>query len=710
MPVTAATSSTLSICPFSLNKYMRRPLAAFCFAWTFTQLIFIQSPQAAWLLGGIFFVLSLYVLARTQYRQNSTRILVASAGAIAALLWITAAELLVLPNLTAFCGRTMQVEAKIITVDSSDENGFAVLQLLKADGHRVPMAPRVGMAGFAGSEAGELVSASLRFVSDNRAMLAQGQYLSAEAVEAPVVTGISRSLTDRLARLGGQLSFTLKSQLQPEPGALAAAICTGDKSALTDRLVLESQRAGLSHLLAVSGMHLSVVTGLLLALLPRGKRLLRLVCGTAGIVAFSALSGASPSVLRAGAMLFLVLLADLISTETDPLTSVGFVLFCMTLTNPYRAANPGLLLSCAATLGVLLAGEAIDSLWCRVKDAPTPLKKAGLRVLPHLLVPLAASAATLPILIALGWGVSLWALPANFLATPVLPYLMGSGLAGAALYSVFPLGGRVLMGICGFLCRWVIGVARFFSGFENGYWSIRGGYAILVLCFLAAFSVLIFRAPKRRALCVFTVLLSFWAILLSVILSANTVKAALIKSGSSPAVVITQNRKAAVIWSGGSRDTDILESYLAQQNVRELTLLCDLSDETAIRPILQWYQPKNYQKPQEKGKQTVTFAPFDDIIITVQLQKEGSFALIETGGFRLLAPVGQVNASQLGAVDACFAVPKEPVGLLTNRVLAGEQIPVWAWSQPEKLVSGPAPTAFLRPAGAVSYRKGGLFS
>lgn len=689
---------------------MKRPLATFCFAWALTQLIFINCPQAAWLLGGIAFLLSLCVLVGKQYRQNSTRILVAAAGVVAAVLWITAAEFFLLPNLASFCGRTMQVEAKIISVDSTDENGWATMQIETAGGHRLPIAPRIGLSGFAGCEAGELVSVPLRFVSVNREILPREQYLSAEIVGAPVITGKSNRLTDRLTRLGDKLSLTLQGQLQPEPGALAAAICTGDKSALSNRLTIESQRAGLSHLLAVSGMHLSVVTGLLLALIPRGRRWLRLICGTIGILSFSALSGASPSVMRAGVMLFLVLLADVISTRTDPWTSVGFVLFCMTLTNPYRAANPGLLLSCAATLGVLLAGEAIDRLWENLKREPARYQKGLLRLASCILVPVAACIATLPILIAMGWGVSLWALPANLLATPVLPCLMASGLAGASLYQIFPLGGRILLGFCGILCRWVIGVSRFFANLQMGYWSLRGGYTLLVLGLLAVLCVLILKAKKRRTLCFFAAALSLWALLLGNVLSSGTVKAALIKSGSAPAVAITVGRKAAVIWSGGNRGTEALESYLTQQNIQELVLLCDLSAKTAARPVLQWYQPASYQKPQEKEEQTVTFTPFDDIMITVQSQKEGIFALIEIGRFRLLLPTGQVNASHLGEVDACSAAAKEPVALQTSCILAGDLLPEWAWQQKEKLVTGTVPTAFLRLDGAITYRSGGLFS
>lgn len=689
---------------------MKRPLATFCFAWALTQLIFIKCPQAAWLLGGIAFLLSLFVLIFINYRQNSTRILVAAAGIVAAVVWITGAELFLLPNLASYCGRTMQIEAKIVSVDSADENGWAMLQMETADGHRLPVASRIGLAGFAGYEVGELVSVPLRFVSVNRETLPYGQYLAAELAGSPVITGKSHRLTDRLARLGNRLSLTLQSQLQPEPAALATAICTGDKSALTNRLTMESQRAGLSHLLAVSGMHLSVVTGLLLVLIPRGKRLLRLLCGSVGILCFSALSGASPSVLRAGGMMFLVLLADLISARTDPWTSVSFMLFCMTLKNPYQVANAGLLLSCAATLGVLLANEAMDRLWDGIQGKPSRGKKAALQLLSVLLVPVAASLATLPILIALGWGISLWALPANLLATPVLPYLMSSGLIGAGIYPFFPLGGRVLIGVCGLLCRWVIAVSRFFAGLQVGYLSVQGGYSLVVFSILAVLGVLLLRQKKRRALCFFVAVLSLWSALLGTVLSEGTVKVALIKSGASPAVVITSGRKAAVVWSGGNRSTDVLESYLAQQNIRELVLLCDLSSDTAVRPILQWYRPETYQKPQEKGKQTVTFAPFDDIIITVQFQKQGAFALIETGGFRFLLPIGQVNASHLGKLDGYFAGFVAPIGLQTERILAGEQIPEWAWQQQEKVLAGSIPTAFLRPATAVTYRRGGLFS
>ena len=127
----------------------------------------------------------------------------------------------------------------------------------------------------------------------------------------------------------------------------------GDKSRLPDGLYAAFQRAGLAHVVAVSGLHVGFLAGLLTTLLGRRKRLSAAV-GMALVFFFAAAAGNTPSVLRAAFLEGFLLLAPLLNREEDKPTALSAVLLLLLLQCPDAAANVGLQLSFAAVAGIYL--------------------------------------------------------------------------------------------------------------------------------------------------------------------------------------------------------------------------------------------------------------------------------------------------------------------------------------------------------------------
>ncbi len=97
--------------------------------------------------------------------------------------------------------------------------------------------------------------------------------LTAEAVEDPVPLGGSRSFRARTARLQKRLSAALRQGMAAGPAGVLAAMVTGDRTHLSSALRTAYRGAGLSHVLVVSGMHVSILCGDVLGrLLPRKKK------------------------------------------------------------------------------------------------------------------------------------------------------------------------------------------------------------------------------------------------------------------------------------------------------------------------------------------------------------------------------------------------------------------------------------------------------
>lgn len=144
---------------------------------------------------------------------------------------------------------------------------------------------------------------------------------------------------------------------------LLTALFLGDKSELSATATSDFSRIGISHLLAVSGMHLAVLSAFLhrlLTLCGVGKKF-RVSLVSLFSLMYMALTGFSPSVLRAGVMLLISALLFLFAGTADSPTTLSLSVFIICLFTPYAVFDLSLLLSALATLGILAAPKTVGT-------------------------------------------------------------------------------------------------------------------------------------------------------------------------------------------------------------------------------------------------------------------------------------------------------------------------------------------------------------
>ena len=180
------------------------------------------------------------------------------------------------------------------------------------------------------------------------------KFLSSEDDASLGIAGHFRALNKTLTEV-------LLEHLGDTEGGFIAALFLGNRDALPDAVSLAFRRAGVAHALALSGMHLSVLTLFL-------RRLLRLLSlprpVTSALVllfigSYTLLSGAPLSLLRAAAMLAIAEIGSLLRYLPDAVTSLFFSVALIVLVSPGAAADLGLWLSFLATLGLLTASAAL---------------------------------------------------------------------------------------------------------------------------------------------------------------------------------------------------------------------------------------------------------------------------------------------------------------------------------------------------------------
>ena len=209
----------------------------------------------------------------------------------------------------------------------------------------------------------------------------------------------------------------------PEPeSSLLKGILLGDKKGLGTELTEVFRRTGLSHIVALSGFNISILVGLFLALGPYlllSRRQLFFAISIA-IVLFVIMTGASPSVVRAGIMGWIILLSYEARRLPDAINILLVVALAMVAVNPKILVwDVGWQLSFLATYAMI---AIVPRLQYRFRDV-APLY--GIR--DTSIVTVSAVIITAPLVVWQFGGISLMALPANILILPAIPLVMSFG-------------------------------------------------------------------------------------------------------------------------------------------------------------------------------------------------------------------------------------------------------------------------------------------
>ena len=207
----------------------------------------------------------------------------------------------------------------------------------------------------------------------------------------------------------------LTKLLNRDSGALCKAILLGDKYGLRKTYKHDFQRTGTSFLIVVSGMHLSVLCGLINILLKRTKisRLPRLIIFLVVVIGFSAVTGFTRSVMRAGIMVILAYCGDVVHRKVDSINSLGIAALILALPNPFVVGDLGVLMSFSTTLGIVLWAPKIIGFLTRVLHICS-VKLKPLRWILNFIVNL----------IAVSVSAALWVMPILTLFIGRIPLLV----------------------------------------------------------------------------------------------------------------------------------------------------------------------------------------------------------------------------------------------------------------------------------------------
>lgn len=279
----------------------------------------------------------------------------------------------------------------------------------------------------------------------------------------------------------------------PEPGAgLVPGLSVGDTTAVGEDLDAAMKRSALSHLTAVSGANCALVVGLAFAAVAAlgGGRRWRVAGGLIALAGFVLLVTPEPSVVRAGAMSAIAMLALLLGRTGAGLAILSLAVTGLLIVDPWLAGSIGFALSAAATASLLVVAAPLARGLARGMPRPLAL---------GISVPLAAQLACGPLLVLIDPAVPLYGVAANLLAAPAAPVATVVGLA-ACLAAPLPWLQSGLAAIAWVPAAWIAGVASTVSELPGDRMPWLEGWpgAVLLAVAGAAAAVAIMPAGRGR--------------------------------------------------------------------------------------------------------------------------------------------------------------------------------------------------------------------
>ncbi len=551
----------------------------------------------------------LFAVGLLLYKQR-TRITPSTRAALAVCLLLTASLALFQSlwaidrtedKISAFEGMTCTVEATVIDCRSSGGNmSTYTVEVHAVNGESVSYNALLTCYYISDLQAGFEITMTVEAVSLTEAAgevyeeyLLMGDgifggFLSLTEEDLTIIDESPDALSLRLSEHRSALSLEMERLFGKEASGLPSALLLGERDHLPAEVRRDFARTGVSHILAISGLHMTLLFGLMAAVLklchipPRGRAVILGVAATAYLLYL----GFPPSATRAVIMLGMTYLASLCFAGADPLTSLGVAGMGILLISPTTVADVGFWMSFSATLGLL----AVLPLLTRPRtDKPKAWTKRILSWTGGLCAGLVAVTFSLWVTAPVMGEMSLLSAPMTLLLTPLTGLLLVL-VPLTLLLSPTPVGGLLVI-IVREITALMTELCELFADPSWVVVSLRHPVIPWIAAAMVLLTLLLLGLSLPKKGLVLLPMLSGWVII-GAILGIHTVTTAeelqvsyLVPSTTSEMLVMTQGREAVICeLSNGSRRSFLTAAEeAAKQGATELSavILTDYHSSTS---------------------------------------------------------------------------------------------------------------------------------
>ena len=380
------------------------------------------------------------------------------------------------------------------------------------------------------------------------------------------------------AKLRRNIQNTLDAAFPEDTVGFARALLLGDSSKLSDKDDTAFKISGIRHVIAVSGLHVTILFSLVYTFVGK-RRILTAALGIPILVLFAAVAGFTPSIIRACIMQCLMILGLLLKKEYDSPTALSFAVLVMLIVNPLSITSVSLQLSVGCMIGIFLFSGRINRFVLRIFRVPKDKSfraKLGRWFAGCVSVTVAATSATMPLSAYYFGTVSLVGILTNLLTLWMITFVFYGVMLVCALGAIWMPLGTVVAWVISWPIRYVLLAARILAALPGSAVYTQSVYVVLwiVFCYvlLAAFW---FGKRKHPFVYLGCIIASLCLAVAASHLEAKTesFRVTVLDVGQGQAILVQSQERNYLIDCGsdGTKDAaDITAQHLLSQGINRL--------------------------------------------------------------------------------------------------------------------------------------------
>lgn len=403
------------------------------------------------------------------------------------------------------------------------------------------------------------------------------QYLKTKKIQGIVIADNVKILKAKyknnlIYQIQKKIKAIIKEKLPSETGDLLLAILLGDKKDLSEQIQINFKNSNLSHMLAVSGAHVSyIIIGLTYITQNSimGKRKARVFC-IFFLIIFMAITNFTPSVTRACIMAILTLVSEILYKKADIYTNISISALIILLYNPYSLLDLGFKLSFGGTIGIVIFMRFIK----KKQEEPKLLNY----IKQMALVSICANIIIIPIIMNNFNTVSLTFLVSNILASPILAIIVIVGFSIIIISIISHSLSNILVFWLNPILNLLIKISSFCSKLPFAKILVVTPYIFNIIFYYTIILYLVnYNNLKQFIKKKTVILLSIILILSNFIfyILPQDLKIYFIDVGQGDStLIVTPSKKTILIDGGGSESFDVGEKvllpYLLDRRIRKI--------------------------------------------------------------------------------------------------------------------------------------------
>ncbi len=563
-----------------------RKLMWFAIGFTAACALGIYMSFGYWLLLAALFCLPCAIVLGIGDSLNRKRTALALWGCLACFLWLYGYDCLYLSPARSLDGQTQNLSIEITDYSYDIDFGTVTEGKLKIENKTYRV--RIYLDGEQFLSPGNQIAGKfrLRYTAAGGAQKetyhqGEGIFLLAYQEEEPTITFRQPGHLEHLgARLRHKITAVMDAVFPEDVLGFARALLLGDSSKLTYEEDKAFQISGLRHIIAVSGLHVSILFSLVYLLVGKHRGLTALL-GIPVLLLFAAAAGFTPSITRACIMQGLMIFAMLLNREYDPPTALSFAVVTMLFVNPQTITSVSFQLSVSCMVGIFLFSQKINAyLLDEKRFGPAKGKTVRARmarwICGSVSVTLSAMTTTTPLCAWYFGCVSLVGILSNLLTLWVISFIFYGIMLACAAGAIWLPVGKTVAWCIGWPIRYVLLVAKTLSAFPLAAVYVYSTYIVAWLIFTyILFAVFLFLKDKRPVLFACCVL---FALGISVGASclearADDYRITLLNVGQGQCILLQNENGCYLVDCGGDTPqmaADLAGDYLLSMGITRL--------------------------------------------------------------------------------------------------------------------------------------------